>query len=76
MGMIALMMEAASTSETSVNLYHTTQCNILAVSQLHIRQYKNLKSQLDDINFILTVYWLFCSTLFVADIARKVLRLF
>jgi hypothetical protein len=31
---IALMMEAASTSETSVNFYQTTWCNILEDSHL------------------------------------------
>jgi hypothetical protein len=32
----ALMMEAATTSETSVNLYHTTWCNNPEDSHLHI----------------------------------------
>jgi hypothetical protein len=41
---IVLMMEAATTSETSVNLYQTTQCNIPKDSHLHTRHRKNLKS--------------------------------
>jgi hypothetical protein len=34
--LIALMMEAASTSETSVNFYQTTRRNIPEDSHLHI----------------------------------------
>jgi hypothetical protein len=41
----ALMMEAASTSETSVSFYQTTQRNIPEDS-LHFRRRENLKSQL------------------------------
>jgi hypothetical protein len=41
---VALMMEAASTSETSVNFYHTTRSNIPEDSHLHIRRRENLKS--------------------------------
>jgi hypothetical protein len=41
---IALMMEAASTSETSVNFYETTRRNIPEDSHLHTRRRKNLKS--------------------------------
>jgi hypothetical protein len=40
---IALMMEAASTSEKSVNFYHTTRCNNPEDSHLHSRRLKNLK---------------------------------
>jgi hypothetical protein len=43
--MIALMMEAASTSETSVNFYHATQPNNTEDSHLHSRRRENLKSQ-------------------------------
>jgi hypothetical protein len=43
---IALMMEAASTSETSINFYQTTRYNIPENSYLHIRSSENLKSQL------------------------------
>jgi hypothetical protein len=32
---IALMMEEASTSETSLDFYQTTRCNIPEDSQLH-----------------------------------------
>jgi hypothetical protein len=34
---INLMMEAASTAETSVNFYHTTWCNIPKESHLHVQ---------------------------------------
>jgi hypothetical protein len=40
--MIALMMEAASTSETSVNFYQTTRRNI--PENTFTRRRKNLKS--------------------------------
>jgi hypothetical protein len=36
------MMEAVSTSETSVNLYQTTRCNIPEDSHLHTRRRENL----------------------------------
>jgi hypothetical protein len=42
--LIALMMEAASTSETSVHFYHTTRRNIPEDIQLHTRRRENLKS--------------------------------
>jgi hypothetical protein len=38
------MMEAVSTSETSVNLYQTTRRNIPEDSHLHTRYLENLKS--------------------------------
>jgi hypothetical protein len=41
---IALMMEAASTSETSVNFYQTTRRINPEDSPLHIRRHENLKS--------------------------------
>jgi hypothetical protein len=41
---IALMMEAASTSETSVNFYQTTWRNNPEDSHLHTRRLENLKS--------------------------------
>jgi hypothetical protein len=41
---IALMMEAASNSETSVNFYQTTRCNNLEDSHRHTRRRENLKS--------------------------------
>jgi hypothetical protein len=40
------MMEAESTSETSVNFYQTTRHNIPKDDHLHIRRRKNPKSQL------------------------------
>jgi hypothetical protein len=43
---IAIMMEAASTSETSVNFYQTTQRYNPEDSHLHTRHRENLKSQL------------------------------
>jgi hypothetical protein len=41
---IALMMEAASTSETSVNFYQTTRRYNPEDSHLHTRRRENLKS--------------------------------
>jgi hypothetical protein len=41
---IALMMEAANTSETPVNLYQTTQRNNPEDSYLLTRRHENLKS--------------------------------
>jgi hypothetical protein len=40
------MMEAVSTSETTVNFYKNTWCNIPEDSYLHTRHCKNLKSHL------------------------------
>jgi hypothetical protein len=42
--LIALMMEAANTSETSVNFYQTTGSNNPEDSHLHTRRRENLKS--------------------------------
>jgi hypothetical protein len=42
--LVALMMEAASTSETSVNFYQTTRCNTPEDSHLHTRSHEKLKS--------------------------------
>jgi hypothetical protein len=42
--MIALMMEAVSTSETLVNFYQTTRRNNPEDSHLHTRRRENLKS--------------------------------
>jgi hypothetical protein len=39
------MMEAASTSETSANFYHTTKHNNQEDSHFHTRRHENLKSQ-------------------------------
>jgi hypothetical protein len=44
MTMIALMKEAASTSETSVNFYQTTPRYNLEDSHIHACRRKNLKS--------------------------------
>jgi hypothetical protein len=46
-------MEAASTSETSVNFYQTARRNIPEDSYLHTRRRKNLKSKI--------AYWLLIS---------------
>jgi hypothetical protein len=43
---IALMMEAASTSETLVNFYQTSRCNSPEDSHLHTHRRENLKSYL------------------------------
>jgi hypothetical protein len=43
---IALMMEAASTSEMSVNFYQTTRRNNPEDSHLHTRRRENLKSHI------------------------------
>jgi hypothetical protein len=43
--LIVLMMEAASTSETSVNFYQTIRRNNPEDSYLHICRRENLKSQ-------------------------------
>jgi hypothetical protein len=43
---IALMMEAASTSETSVKFYQTTRCNSPEESNLPTRRRDNLKFQI------------------------------
>jgi hypothetical protein len=42
--LIALMMEAASTFETSVNFYQTTRFNNPEDRHLHARRRENLKS--------------------------------
>jgi hypothetical protein len=46
---IALMIEAASTSETLVNFYETTQRYNPEDSHLHTRRRENLKSYRNDI---------------------------
>jgi hypothetical protein len=43
--MKAVMMEAANTSETSVNFYRTTRRNNPEDSHLHTRRRENLRSQ-------------------------------
>jgi hypothetical protein len=50
---IALMMEAVSISETSLDFYETTGRNIPEDSNLHTRRHENLKSH--RINVVLTM---------------------
>jgi hypothetical protein len=42
--LIALMIEAVSTSETSVNFYETSRSSILEGCHLHTRSRENFKS--------------------------------
>jgi hypothetical protein len=42
---LALMVEAASTSETSVSFYETTRRNIPEDGHLYTRRHENVKSQ-------------------------------
>jgi hypothetical protein len=44
-----MMIEAASTYETSVNFYQTTRRNIPEDSHIHSRSRKNLKSRLAEL---------------------------
>jgi hypothetical protein len=57
-GANALLIEAASTSETSVNFYHTTQRNNPEDSHLYTRRRKNLKFHLTYIYW----FWSFVSS--------------
>jgi hypothetical protein len=43
---ITLMMEAVSTSQTSISIYRTAQGNIPEVSHLHTRRHDNRKSHM------------------------------
>jgi hypothetical protein len=45
-GAYCFMMEAVSSSETSVRIYQTKRCNIPEDSHQHIRHHDYLKSQL------------------------------
>jgi hypothetical protein len=45
-----VILEAANTSETSVNFYHTTRRNIPEDSHLHTRCHENLKCHLKPIS--------------------------
>jgi hypothetical protein len=51
--LIALMMGAASTSETTVNFYQTTRRNNAKNSQLHTRRRENIKFRLSDLFILL-----------------------
>jgi nucleoside diphosphate kinase len=53
--LIALMMEAVRTSETSVNFYQTTRCNNAEDSHLHTRRRENLKSHMVDFVTMITL---------------------
>jgi hypothetical protein len=50
--LITLMMDATSTSETSVNFYHTARRNNPEGSHLCIRRFENLRSHLGKSDFI------------------------
>jgi hypothetical protein len=54
--MIALMMEAASTSETLVNFYQTTRRNYSEDNNLHTRHRENLKSHKKNRKVCLLIY--------------------
>jgi hypothetical protein len=54
--LIALMMEPASTSETSVNFHQTTRLNNPEEIHLHTRRRENLKSHTATIA-LKKVYW-------------------
>jgi hypothetical protein len=45
--LIALITEAASTSETPVNVFQTTRCNNPEDNYLHSRSRENLKSEIN-----------------------------
>jgi hypothetical protein len=50
-GLIALMMAAVNTSETSVNFYGTIRCNMPEGYHLLTRRLENLKSHIHNYNF-------------------------
>jgi hypothetical protein len=50
---IALMMGAASTSETSINIYQTTRHNIPDDSHLRTCRRENLKSHLTELKLLI-----------------------
>jgi hypothetical protein len=52
--LIAMMVEAVSTSEMSVNFYDTTRRNIPEDNQLHTRRRENLKSHSNILYVLLT----------------------
>jgi hypothetical protein len=54
---IALMMAASSTSETSVNFYQTTRCNTPEDSRLHALLLVVLKSKSLNENFLFSLHW-------------------
>jgi hypothetical protein len=53
---IALIMEAVSTSKMSVNFYQTTRRNKPEDSQLHTRRRENLKSDYLYVRLIFYIY--------------------
>jgi hypothetical protein len=57
---IALMMEATSISETSVNFYQNTWHNNPENSHLHTRRRENLKSHKDFFEIVLFLMTLRC----------------
>jgi hypothetical protein len=56
--LIALMMEAARTSETSVDIDLTTRQYIPEDSELHTRRRENLKSHICHLFYLMTTFQL------------------
>jgi hypothetical protein len=52
MASVALMTEAVSSSETSVNIFQTTWRSIREDSHIHIRRRENLKSHIFQVVFV------------------------
>jgi hypothetical protein len=60
--MIALMMEAASTSEMSANFYQTTRRNNPEDSHLHTRRRENISSHMEAVCISETLVFTYKST--------------
>jgi hypothetical protein len=60
---MTLMMEAAGTSETSVNFYQTTRRNNLEDSHLHKRRYFRIQSFLEGLLHLDSAKVFFCTIL-------------
>jgi hypothetical protein len=66
------MIEAANTSETSVNFYQTSRHNNPEYSILHTRRRENLKSHLVWIKFVLWLNKCFIGTVFVNKMRKEI----
>jgi hypothetical protein len=55
---IALMMEAARTCETSVDIQLRTRQYIPEDSELHTRRREKIKSQIEDVSFFVFIVYL------------------